>query len=196
MRDLKNFILEAIEDVDLPVNDEINEIIDFLRTNYTGDAVQKRLSEFGPKRTSGFYIRPEKNKDGKYVVDYKGLMSVDNLQIKSLTNGLFVFGVGKLGKLSAAFECSGCKNLTSLEGAPEKTSDSFSCYGCENLTSLEGAPIEVGYNFVCSGCSSLKSLKGAPKRVRVSFQCQKCGVQFTEEDIKKVSKVRNEEYYV
>ena len=84
----------------------------------------------------------------------------------------------------------------SLEGAPKRVSRTFSCDRCENLTSLEGAPIEVGHAFICYGCTSLKSLKGAPKKVTVSFQCQSCGVQFTEDDIKKVSKVRNGEYYV
>lgn len=196
MKELKEVLLEAIESVDLPMNDEIMEVINFIKTNYDGDATHMRLKEFGPKRTSGFYIRSEKNDDGKYVVDFKGLMRVKNLQITSLTNDLFVFGEGKKGKLDASFECSKCKNLTSLEGAPESVSSTFSCSRCENLTSLEGAPIEVGYNFICYGCTSLKSLKGAPKRVRVSFQCQSCGVQFTEDDIKKVSKVRNEEYYV
>lgn len=122
MKRLKEVLLEAIESVDLPMNDEIIEVINFIKTNYDGDATQMRLKEFGPKRTSGFYIRPEKNEEGKYVVDFKGFMKVKNLQIKSL--------------------------------------------------------------------------KGAPKKVRVSFQCQSCGVQFTEDDIKKVSKVRNEAYYI
>lgn len=196
MKGLKEVLLETIESFDLPMNDEIAEVIDFIKTNYRGDATEARLSVFGPKRISGFYIRPEKNDDGKYVVDFKGFMCVKNLQITSLTNDLFVFGEGKMGKLDASFDCSKCKNLTSLEGAPKRVSRSFSCDRCENLTSLEGAPIEVGYDFICFGCTSLKSLKGAPKKVTVSFQCQSCGVQFTEDDIKKVSKVRNEEYYV
>ena len=66
----------------------------------------------------------------------------------------------------------------------------FSCSNCESLESLKGCPKEVGKGFNCSYCSSLKSLEGAPKKVSGDFYCIKCGVIFTEDDVKKVSKVK------
>ena len=91
------------------------------------------------------------------------------------------------------FVCENCKSLESLEGAPEIVDDFFSCSHCASLTSLKGAPKEVG-DFNCTNCKSLKSLKGAPEIVNGCFDCRYCGVQFTEEDVKKVSKVKEKIY--
>ena len=48
-----------------------------------------------------------------------------------------------------------------------------------------------GY-FSCSYCASLTSLEGAPEKVGGRFYCRKCKIQFTEDDVKKVSKVKGE----
>ena len=73
-----------------------------------------------------------------------------------------------------SFDCCGCKNLTSLEGAPKEVGGKFDCRWCENLTSLEGAPKDVGGDFDCYGCDNLTSLKGAPEKVGGSFDCSLC----------------------
>ena len=68
----------------------------------------------------------------------------------------------------------------------------FYCYGCKSLKTLEGAPKEVGDDFNCNNCDALKSLDGAPKKVGGNFFCRACKIQFTEDDVKKVSNVRGE----
>ena len=85
------------------------------------------------------------------------------------------------------FNCEACNSLTSLKGAPEKVSF-FSCRHCKSLTSLEGAPKEVD-GFSCGNCKSLTSLKGAPEKVAQYFDCYDCKGAFTEDDVKRVSKV-------
>ena len=83
-----------------------------------------------------------------------------------------------------------CNNsLTSLEGAPKKVGGGFYCYN-NSLTSLEGAPKKVGRDFYCDH-NSLTSLEGLPKEIGgnlwISFAK---GIYFTEEEIRKVSKIK------
>jgi len=59
------------------------------------------------------------------------------------------------------------------------------------LTSLKDGPEKVGGDFVCSS-NNLTSLKGAPKEVGGSFKCSSNKIKFTEEDVRKVSKVKGE----
>lgn len=92
------------------------------------------------------------------------------------------------------FSCEYCPELTSLKGAPEKVGGSFYCSRCKSLKSLEGCPKAVGGFFSCSECSSLKSLKGAPKEVGSEFYCKNCGIQFTEEDVIQICKVKRKIY--
>ena len=125
------------------------------------------------------------------IVDVKGKVRVKNHKIKSLTNGLFSFGV-----VDGSFYCSNCNSLKTLEGAPEKVDRSFSCSNnnllktlkgapkkvggyfycgyCNALTSLEGSPREVGENFYCDYCNSLTTLKGAPAKIGGDFYCSQC----------------------
>ena len=79
-----------------------------------------------------------------FVVNCSGDVGVKNKSITSLTNGLF-----RWRNVEKSFWCSGCKNLTSLEGGPEEVGRDFYCYDCEKLTSLKGAPKEIGNNFSC-----------------------------------------------
>ena len=103
------------------------------------------------------------------VVDCDKYVYVKNRYITSLTNGLF-----RWGYVGDGFNCSYCKNITSLEGAPEKDKGNFHCTNCDNLSSLEGAPKVVGGVFYCDSCDNLTSLKGAPEKVSGGFHCNYC----------------------
>ena len=93
-------------------------------------------------------------------------------------------------EVNGGFGCSECNSLKSLEGAPKEVGRDFDCSGCKSLKSLQGAPGKVRWAFDCNGCKSLKSLKGAPKEVGDSFYCVNCGTQFTEDDVKKYTNVK------
>ena len=195
MKSLKEYIYEVSLTeglLDRVKNKEVSHEIlieEFLKENYD---------------IRGSYTIKE-TKDG-FVVDVKGEVKVKNRDITSLTNGLFEFGevsrdfdcasCKSLKTLKGApkivwwnFNCSGCRLLKTLEGAPEKVGWSFDCSKCDLLTSLEGAPQEAEENFDCSNCKSLKTLEGAPKKVGERFYCDCCGVQFTEEDVRKYTRV-------
>ena len=76
----------------------------------------------------------------------------------------------KFGKVDGVFHCS-YNQLTSLEGAPIKVNGSFSCI-----------------------LNKITSLEGCPKKVNGDFYCSNNKVEFTEEEIKKVCKVRGKIY--
>ena len=103
------------------------------------------------------------------VVDCNNTVKIKNKSITSLTNSLF-----RWGKVGGMFDCYACKNLKSLEGAPEKVDGDFYCNNCDKLETLEGAPEKVGGNFDCSDCAKLKSLEGAPKKTGKDFYCNCC----------------------
>ena len=63
-----------------------------------------------------------------------------------------------------SFDCSRCKNITSLEGSPREVDGYFYCNGCRNLTSFKGAPRKLGE-------SELKLLEDFPKKVGDNFNC-------------------------
>ena len=115
----------------------------------------------------GLKISENTTEDGKLIVNCTRADA--NKYVKSLTNGMFVWG-----EVADYFYCAQCRNLTSLEGAPKKVGGTFDCYLCPSLKSLEGAPNEVIGNFTCHRCSSLKTLKGAPKKVGYIFDCEDC----------------------
>ena len=104
-----------------------------------------------------------------FVVDCNSSVAVINKSIDSLTNGLFSWG-----DVRGDFDCTGCNNLKSLEGAPEKVGNDFWCASCKKITSLEGAPEKVGGDFWCDHCGGLETLKGAPKEVGGLFDCNHC----------------------
>ena len=99
---------------------------------------------------------------------------------------------GSPKEVGGGFYCSDCNSLKSLEGAPGKVSGTFYCSNCQSLKSLKGAPEKVGESFYCYNCKSLKSLEGAPKNVKKYFNCRGCKIQFTEDDVKKISNVKGE----
>ena len=67
-----------------------------------------------------------KNVNGTYIVNCDGDVIVKNKDIGKLTDG-FVWG-----EVKGDFYCSYCKNLISLEGAPEKIHGLFNCSCCIN----------------------------------------------------------------
>jgi hypothetical protein len=60
-----------------------------------------------------------------------------------------------------------------------------------NITTLKGCPDRVNGNFNCSS-NKLTSLEFAPKNVERDFVCFKNLKQFSEEDVKKVCKVKED----
>ena len=116
-------------DVENIVNDDTVIIEQFLKDNY-------------------IIIGSYTIKDG--VVDVDSGVTVKNIDIESLTNGLFRFGT-----VQGGFWCNNCKKLTSLKGAPKYVGGDFWCNECPNLKSLKGAPKKVGGDFWCDDCKNL-----------------------------------------
>ena len=178
MKSLKEHILEGILDIENNINIDTSEM--------AKDVIEKFLKD--NYNISGSYTIKE-TKSG-FIVDVEDDVRVINKDITSLTNEFFEFGV-----VSRHFDCSGCKTLQSLNGAPKEVkwefncvncnslktlegapqkAGSFDCRRCNSLTSLKGAPKEVGKDFYCSGCKSLKTLEGAPQKVGGFFDCSDC----------------------
>lgn len=197
MKNLKEYINEGIFDTDENINNVDESIKDqierFLKDNFDG-ASSCKISD--KPSTDG----------GKYEVSSIGNVEVKKTNITSLTNDMFIWTEvagdfychschsltslkGAPKEVGGRFDCSNCTSLTSLKGAPKRVKY-FDCSGCKSLKSLDGAPKEVGGDFSCGYCHSLTSLKGAPKEVGGVFSCYSCKIEFTEEDVKKVSNVK------
>ena len=73
------------------------------------------------------------NVRGVCIVNCEGGVEVKNKNIVKLTDGFVQ------GEVKGKFDYSKCKNLESLEGAPEYVGEDFNYIRCENLKSLEGA---------------------------------------------------------
>lgn len=74
------------------------------------------------------------------IVSYGGNVSVKDKNISSLTSGIF-----KWQHIGGNFDCSGCKNLTSLEGGPLYCDKDFICNNCgKKFTKLEVKKVCVG----------------------------------------------------
>ena len=65
------------------------------------------------------------------------------------------------------------KNLTSLNGSPQKVVGSFSC-GDNLIETLKGGPREVTKHFSCTNNPNLRSLEGAPEKVGGHFFASQC----------------------
>ena len=157
MKSLKESIFSDIEDI---VSNDTVLIEQFLNDNYD--------------------IHGTYNIDGN-VVNVDGQIYVKNMNIESLTNGIFQFG-----KVDGSFYCHKCKNLKSLEGAPKEVERGFYCHKCHNLKSLNYAPKIVGGNFNCNSCHKLTSLEGAPRKLGGRFWYSNCpDLIITQRDKKK-----------
>ena len=130
------------------------------------------------------------SEDGKHVNCSGSIVIRDS----DLVGGKFPV---PFGKVKGDFNCSGCKTLVSLDGAPTKCFRfncsnctnltsldelemdateciKFDCSYCSKLTSLKGAPTKIGGYFCCNFCAPLTSLEGAPRTVMGSFSCENC----------------------
>ena len=171
MKSIKEYIIESLLDDEEDLVDNNDVLIrTFIEDNY---------------KINGSYTI----KNG--IVDIRGKVGVKNKEIKSLTNGLFSFGVvsgyfncsscdslkdlkGAPKEIGGDFYCGYCDSLKDLKGSPKRVVGAFYCDHCKSLISLEGAPKEVGLSFYCSGCDLLKNLKGAPKEIGGDFYCVEC----------------------
>src|SRR5271157_4522393 len=93
----------------------------------------------------------------------------------------------KFNHVSGYFYCSN-NQLTSLVGCPSSIGGDFYCHH-NQLTSLVGCPSSVGCSFSCNN-NQLTSLIGCPSGVGGSFWCHDNKVKFTEEDVKKLCKIK------
>jgi hypothetical protein len=143
-----------------------------------------------------------KNHDGSY--DVTGNVNLRNQSLIKLpwkfnkVEGDFYCSFNKLTSLDGAprtveggFSCHDNK-LTSLDGAPQTVGGDFWCNN-NKLTSLDGAPQTVGGHFYCS-YNQLTSLDGAPRTVGRNFWCRNNKVKFSEDDVRKVCKVKGKIY--
>lgn len=106
------------------------------------------------------------------------------------------------------FDCSYTNNITTLEGAPDSVGGDFRAHNIflkflngaprkvggnyevsGTFTTLEGGPEEVGGNFKTINCHKLTSIQGAPRIVSGNFYFYDNGKDYTEEEIRAVSKV-------
>ena len=189
MKNLKNYIKdylnESVWDIEDNVEDDnkeliLNDIKKFIKDNYYPVVINR----------CEFVFDEEKE---KFIVSYNKSASGIKLRsgAKSIVNDLFEWGTvgwwfdcsgcdnlttlqGVPKRVERSFDCNNCPKLESLQGAPEYVGGNFDCSYCPKLTTLEGAPETVGGEFNCRGCIELKSLKGAPKRVDGDFDCQRC----------------------
>lgn len=136
MKNLKEFIVEGIFDVDDNIDNVDKNIKDqikqFLKNNFNG--------------ISSCKISRKPNTEGKFEVSSSKDIRAKTC-LTSLTNGLFVWTT-----VGGNFFCRQCHSLKSLKGSPEKVGGNFSCSWCYSLKSLEGAPKEVDGFFSCSEC--------------------------------------------
>ena len=137
------------------------------------ESIKKSISKFilnNYDLNGDINISDSPNNNGKYVVDCDGGVHINIAggKNKSLTNGMFVWGV-----IKGCFDCNDSQ-IISLEGAPEKTEDYFDCSYCFHLKTLKGAPKKVGERFICSGSKK----------------------QFTEEDVMKSVDVNRNKIYI
>ena len=115
---------------------------------YLGVEYDKRIVEEWIKHN--YYFTGKLFISDDLIVDCSGDVSVENINIDSLTNGLF-----RWGNVDGDFYC-GCCNITSLEGAPKDVNGSFDCSNCTKLKSLEGAPEKIGGKLNCRYNKNLK----------------------------------------
>lgn len=119
-----------------------------------------------------------------WTIDVKGHVVLEGYTEKHLPEYI------QFGKVVGFFTINESPNLETLKGCPKEVGIDFYCFNCKNLKSLKGCPEKVGGNFSCRKCSKLESLENCPKEVGRDFNCSNCGKQFTEDDVKKVCKVK------
>ena len=157
MKTLKESILSDMDDV-LKSGDK-----------FIKDSIKQWLKENLDKGISKCKISRKANNKGLFEVSASGDIEI-SYKAQSLTNEYFEWS-----NIDGSFFCTYNNYITTLKGAPKYVSQTFSIKGCKNLETLEGAPetVEEG-SFICSYCNSLKSLVGGPKNVGIYFDCSYC----------------------
>ena len=121
MKNLKNYVVESIWDIEDNVESNnkefiLNEVKRFIKDNYKNVDL-KRLS---------FIFNKKKE---KYIVNLKGSVTGARLNTdsKSIANDLFEWGTVK-----GWFDCSHCP-ITTLQGAPRTVGGLFVCNNCNSI---------------------------------------------------------------
>lgn len=159
MRSLYESLLDDISSIEKNQSKSIKDSIkDFLKKTFKG--------------ASSCKISKKPNEDGFYVVDATRNIILEDSNVNTLTNGLFVWG-----KVTGNFFCY-CPELISLEGAPEIVTGKFLLANGKLLKSLVGGPKECN-TFECYNCPLLNDLIGAPEKC-VDFSCSTCNLKSLE----------------
>lgn len=130
MKKLNEYLKEGLLDIDDNVNTDIDfvkEIKKFIKNNFNAKGVS---------------ISKNQGEDGKYIVNAKSAENKTS-DLDKLTNDYF-----KWGTIALDFHCDH-SNITTLEDGPTAVGRIFNCSFCKNLQSLEGAPKLVGVAFYC-----------------------------------------------
>ena len=152
------------------------------RSSHGAKGFKEQRREMIEKWLDEYSIKDYTIKDD-FIIDVKGSVRLLAKNLVELPDYI------QFGVVKGNFDCSSNK-LTSLKGCPKEVSGFFNC-SYNRLISLEGGPVRVGNSFYCFK-NNLVSLEGAPKEVRGTLYCRKNTTNFTEEDVKVVSKVRGE----
>lgn len=126
--------------------------------------VYTKLNELYYEGPSGRNINMNRIELTPEGVIYHGSLAVRN-DLRDDANcpkTLSIPGV-KILIIDGNFDCSFCRNLTSLEGGPQKVGKHFDCTGCKHLETLKGAPQFVGGGFYYSNNPNLKHKDEAPR---------------------------------
>lgn len=165
MKNLRDFIMESYETNDFVAEKayEVDEktkkeIIKFIDDNYTYTGELEIKIGVSMDYENACSVSAPKS----------GFITVKNKNIKHLTNGKFYWQ-----NIRSNFDCSGCKKLEDLNGAPQIVPGNFNCSDCVKLEELQGGPELVKGNYDCSGCKSLISTLG-PKRIEGNFIIKGC----------------------
>ena len=167
MKNLKDSLSES-------VLNNIETTLDASNTNTSFKHLIKDFIKSNYSIAKGIKISKTPNANGKYMVDANILQAKKN--ITKLTNDAFEFNEVNYFSCSSTaitdlndtprkvkvLRCSGCNNITSLDGLGEVSE--LSCSSCKNLKSLEGCPSTV-YALNCSS-NAFHSLKGCPNKLK------------------------------
>ena len=153
------------------------------RSSHSGEGFKAQRREMIESWLKEYKIKNYTINDD-FTIDVDGSVDLRDKKLKEFPDYI------QFGVVTGLFSCY--KNqLTSLRGAPKEVRGYFDC-SFNKLTSLEGAPKEVG-GFDCS-FNKLTTLRGVPEKVGGDFYCNDNSIQFTEDDVRKVSIVKRKIY--
>lgn len=106
-----------------------------------------------------------------------------NPKIKTLENSP--------SKIMGNFRCHST-GISDFVGGPEYVGRGMFCYHCPKFKSFVGSPKYVGGDFVIVADQLLTSIEGVPEVIDGNFNIYAPSVTFTEQDIRKISKVKGQ----